>query len=208
MSQQMDDVSAKRVSFPGLFLAFSQVALSSFGGGVPAFMHRTFVAGRPLLSDKEFAAAVALARIMPGANAVNLALLIGYRARGALGAITAALGLLVGPTVLSIGLVVLYERFVGFSAVAGALNGAAAGAAGLLIAMALQSITRLCKRSQRHERRAAIPLGLLSAMAVFALVGLLEVRTVWAVLCFMPISVAFAYSAARASPEKGPNEHG
>src|ERR1700704_7079357 len=80
-----------------LFLLFPQLGLSSFGGGVSAWMHRAFVERRGWLGETEFAAAFALARIMPGVNVVNLAVLIGQRLRGASGAAAAALGLLVGP---------------------------------------------------------------------------------------------------------------
>src|SRR5262245_39749783 len=54
-----------------LFLLFSGLGLSSFGGGVSAWMHRTFVEQRGWLPHTEFAAAMALSRIMPGANVIN-----------------------------------------------------------------------------------------------------------------------------------------
>jgi chromate transporter len=196
-----------RISILALFLACARVALSSFGGGVPALMHREFVERQQTLSESGFAAAFALARIMPGANVVNLAVLIGYRARGALGATTAALGLLVGPTVLSIVLVILYDSAVGIASLAVALNGAAAGAAGLLIAMALQSTMRLMKKSRSDKRApAAIPLALSIAAGVFALVGIFGVRTVWVVLCFVPISVAVSYATAMSSAKEARND--
>src|SRR5436309_14352429 len=110
MSQQNGDASTPDIGLVWLFLIFSRVALSSFGGGVPALMHREFVERQQTLSESAFAAAFALARIMPGANVVNLAVLIGYRARGALGATTAVLGLVTGPIVLSMALVMLYDR--------------------------------------------------------------------------------------------------
>src|SRR5689334_12613673 len=65
-----------------LFLLFSQLGLSSFGGGVSAWIHRAFVERRGWLSEAEFSAALALGRIMPGANVVNLAILVGQRLRG------------------------------------------------------------------------------------------------------------------------------
>src|SRR3954451_23067616 len=92
-----------------LFLLFSQLGLSSFGGGVSAWMHRAFVERRGWLGETEFFAALALARVMPGVNVVNLAVLIGQRLRGASGAVAAALGLLVGPSLAAIGLTIGYD---------------------------------------------------------------------------------------------------
>jgi chromate transporter len=209
MLQQQDDVLPARIGLHKLFLAFSGIALSSFGGGVPALMQRAFVERRQTLSESEFAAAFALARIMPGANAINLAVLIGYRARGALGATAAALGLLIGPTVLSVALLILYDRSVGIAPVAAALKGAAASAAGLLIAMALQSTMRLLKKFRRQKQTPAvtIPLALVAAAAVFALVGIFEIRTVWTVLCFVPISTAFFYATSRSAAKGKPGGH-
>jgi chromate transporter len=204
MSQQNGDASTPDIGLVGLFLIFSRVALSSFGGGVPALMHREFVQRQQTLSESAFAAAFALARIMPGANVVNLAVLIGYRARGALGATTAVLGLLTGPIVLSMALVMLYDRSVGIASLAIALKGAAAGAAGLLIAMALQSTRRLVKKLRSDKQApAAIPFTLGIAVGVFALVGIFELPTVWVVLCFVPISVAFSYATAGSSAKEG-----
>src|SRR5262245_40489787 len=77
---------ARRRELTALFLLFSQLGLMSFGGGVSAWMHRTFVARRGWLSETEFSAALALARIVPGVNVINLAVLIGQRRQGRAGA--------------------------------------------------------------------------------------------------------------------------
>jgi chromate transporter len=208
MSQQKDDARALRITLPELFLAFSTIALSSFGGGVPALLHRAFVEHRGTVSESEFDSAFALARLMPGANVVNLAVLIGYRARGARGAMAAALGLLIGPTVLSIGMVVLYDHAIGIASVAAALRGAAAGAAGLLLAMGLQSTKRLLRRAGKDKRtQAGVPLALVTAATVFVLVAVFKIPTVWTVLCFVPISIAFAYATGRSSAKGSRSGH-
>src|ERR1700760_576911 len=96
--------------FIQLFLVFSQIGLSSFGGSVAAWMHREFVERRGWLEESEFATALAAARIMPGVNIVNLAVLIGQRLKGFPGAAAAVAGLLTGPILVVIGLAVLYQR--------------------------------------------------------------------------------------------------
>jgi chromate transporter len=189
-----------------LFLLFSQLGLSSFGGGVSAWMHRAFVEQRGWLGAGEFSAALALARIMPGVNVLNLAVLIGQRLRGAPGAAAAALGLLVGPSLAAIGLTVAYDALAGSAVLHAAIEGAAAAAAGLLIAMGLSSATqgvRAMRGGPRPEAAAAGPswfvrLGAIAVLlSVFVLIGLMRLPTVPVVLCVAPVSIALAYLAMR-----------
>jgi chromate transporter len=193
-----------------LFLLFSQLGLSSFGGGVSAWMHRAFVERRGWLGETEFAAAFALARIMPGVNVVNLAVLIGQRLRGASGAAAAALGLLVGPSLAAIGLTVAYDALAGSAVLHAAIEGAAAAAAGLLIAMGLSSATHgagAMRGEHRPDAAATGPswfvrrwrnLGAIAVLlTVFVLIGLMRLPTVPVVLCVAPVSIALAYLAMR-----------
>jgi chromate transporter len=206
-----------------LFLLFSQLGLSSFGGGVSAWMHRAFVERRAWLGETEFSAALALARIMPGVNVVNLAVLIGQRLRGSLGAVAAALGLLVGPSLVAIGLTVAYGALAGSVVLHAAIEGAAAAAAGLLIAMGVSSASHEAgvgtgdrrrsaaaasgpPQSDRSSlRRAATRFALrwpnLGAVAVlltvFVLVGPLRLPTVPIVLCVAPVSIVLAFLTLR-----------
>ena len=191
-----------------LFLLFSQLGLSSFGGGVSAWMHRAFVERRGWLGETEFAAAFALARIMPGVNVVNLAVLIGQRLRGAPGAAAAALGLLVGPSLAAIGLTVAYDALAGSAVLHAAIEGAAAAAAGLLIAMGVASARGGARGGERRpEAAAAGPswfvrrwrnLGAIAVLlTVFVLIGLMQLPTVPVVLCMAPVSIALAYLAMR-----------
>ena len=129
----------RRPSLLALFLLFSELGLSSFGGGVSAWIHRACVERRGWLTESEFAAALALARIMPGANVINLAIIVAQRQRGVAGALAAALGLLVGPGLVVIALAALYQRFAEADVLASMLEGTAAAAVGLILAMGLTS---------------------------------------------------------------------
>ena len=194
-----------------LFLLFSQLGLSSFGGGVSAWMHRAFVERRGWLGEGEFSAALALSRIMPGVNVLNLAVLIGQRLRGAPGAVAAALGLLVGPSLAAIGLTVGYDALAGSAVLHAAIEGAAAAAAGLLIAMGVSSATHGAGVATRGERRSDAAaagrsrlaprwpdLGAIAVLlTVFVLIGLMRLPTVAIVLCVAPVSIALAYLALR-----------
>jgi chromate transport protein ChrA len=88
-------------SVPTLFLAFSGVAVSGFGGVMP-FARRMLVERRRWMTPEEFNEAYALAQFLPGGNILNLSVVVGRRFRGAAGALAAIGGLLVGPFLIMI----------------------------------------------------------------------------------------------------------
>jgi chromate transporter len=184
-----------------LFLTFTLLGLASFGGSVPAWMHRAFVERRRRLGEAEFAAALALSRLMPGANVVNLAILIGHRLRRWPGAIAAALGLVTGPSVAVVALAVVYRRFAGSLLVEAALEGIAAAGVGLLIAMGVRSGRALIGSATSSPRHVFQVAGtILILIAAFVLIGVLRLPTVVTVLALVPVSVAFAYFTRAAPP--------
>jgi len=183
-----------------LFLLFSQLGLSSFGGGVPAWMHRAFVQRRGWIGEGEFSAALALARLMPGVNVINLAVLIGQRLKGAAGAAAGLLGLTIAPSAAVIGLAALYDRFAGTTGLAVMLEGCAVAAAGLLIGMGLQSGGRIIAKGLRRRARSPHSIGAPAILAVvFVAVGVLHLPTVATVLCLSPLSIALAFRYGSAS---------
>ncbi len=189
--------------FIQVFLVFSQIGLSSFGGSVAAWMHREFVERRGWLEESEFATALAVARVMPGANIVNLAVLIGHRLKGFTGASAAVAGLLTGPILVVIGLGLLYQRFAGIAFVQNVLEGVAASTIGLLISMGIASGRRIIREGITSGRRieGAVAIGVLAATFVF--VALLHFPTVSTVLFIAPLSIALAFFSFRASPVGG-----
>ena len=75
-----------------LLLAFSKIGLSSFGGGISAWMLQEFVRRRRWLSEDAFFNGLAISQALPGVNVVNLSIWVGYQLRGLPGALTASLG--------------------------------------------------------------------------------------------------------------------
>jgi chromate transporter len=191
-----------------LFLLFSHLGLSSFGGNVSAWMHRAFVEQRRAIGETEFIAALALARIMPGATVVNLAVVIGRRLHGAAGAAAGVLGLLLGPSLAVIVIALLYRRFADVAAVRTVLDGAAAASVGLMISMGISASRHVLKLGI-GERPAPRGLGALTiAVATFVLIGVLRVAMVPAVLCLAPLSIAFAYFVPHAPRPQQRADHG
>lgn len=124
-----------RPDLRALFLSFSAVGLSGFGGVLP-FARRMLVEEKRWMSAEEFNAQLGLCQFLPGPNVVNLAVLVGKRQGGLAGAIVAPLGLLAGPMLIVLLLALLYDRYGDLPIAQSMLRGIAAVGCGLLFAMA------------------------------------------------------------------------
>jgi chromate transporter len=176
--------SALRPGLLELFLAFGGVAVMGFGGVMP-WARRMLVEQRRWLTPLEFNEVYALAQFLPGGNILNLAVVVGQRFRGPLGAVVSVAGLLLGPVVIVSAIGVLYLRYGESEAVHGALAGVAAGAAGLLLSMAAKMVEPLV-------RARAVP-PILVAVTVFAAFGLAQLSLALVLVVLVPISVALAW---------------
>jgi chromate transporter len=75
-------------SITDLFVSFTVLALQGFGG-VLAVVQREFVEKKRWMTNEEFIEDWAVAQVMPGPNVINLALIIGGRYFGLMGAMAA-----------------------------------------------------------------------------------------------------------------------
>lgn len=130
-----------------LFLAFSQLALSGFGGVLP-WAHRTLVERKAWLTQREFVDTLAMGQLLPGPNIGNMAVMIGYRFAGYAGAAAAFAGLVGGPFLIMIAAGILYRNYGTLPLVQQALSGMSAVAAGLVLATGLK-MTATLKRNWR-----------------------------------------------------------
>jgi len=153
--------SPRPQSLRALFWAFTWLALQGFGG-VLAVAQRVLVEQRQWLSAEEFAEEWATAQVLPGPNVVNLSIMLGERYFGWRGALCAFAGILAFPTVVAVLLACAYAHFSTHPAVAGALQGMAAVAAGLIAATAL----KLAVAFKKHPLPLALNLSLLVAVLV------------------------------------------
>ncbi len=131
----IDPTIQSRPDIRALFLGFSSVGLSGFGGVLP-FARRMLVEERQWLSAEEFNTQLGFCQFLPGPNVVNLAVLVGKRYHGVPGAIVAPLGLLAGPLAIVLLLALLYDRYGSLPLAQSMLRGIAAAGCGLLLAMA------------------------------------------------------------------------
>ncbi|MBU3582826.1 chromate transporter [Polynucleobacter sp. 15G-AUS-farblos] len=114
-----------------LFISFSKIGMSGFGGVLP-WARRTLVERDKILTSEEFSAILGICQIVPGPNIVNLAVCVGSRFGGARGAAASVLGLTLGPISLVMVLAVLYDHYSYLDSVKGLLRGISAVGIGLI----------------------------------------------------------------------------
>lgn len=136
----------EKASVLDIFLAFLTIGATSFGGVVP-YLRDGLVTKRHWVDDKEFVELLSISQSLPGLNATNVAVLLGDRLRGWMGAVVAVIGMcLPGATIML--LVGIMYRIRGDHAITTAmLKGVAAAASGLLLATVIQ----LGKKSLSHH---------------------------------------------------------
>lgn len=171
-----------RPDLRALFLGFSSVGLSGFGGVLP-FARRMLVEQRQWLTAEEFNAQLGLCQFLPGPNVVNLAVVVGKRQRGLAGAIVAPLGLLAGPMGIVLLLALLYDAYGSLPIAQSMLRGIAAAGAGLLFAMAWRMGMAL------RDKAAFLPFTLLVVSAI----SWLRWPMLWVMLAGLALSGGVAY---------------
>jgi chromate transporter len=141
------------------------LGLVSFGGpaGQIAVMHREVVERRGWLGERQFAAALNFCMLLPGPEALQLAIYLGWKLHGIRGGLAAGLGF-IGPAVLLLlGLSYAFARFGGLPVASGILLGLKAA----VVAIVLQALVSIGRRALGR------PLHIVLAVAAFvALQGL------------------------------------
>jgi chromate transporter len=163
-----------------IFSLFVRVGLTSFGGGLSAWIYREVVTRRRWLSDDEFLAGLTLAQILPGPNVINISIYIGQRLRGTRGSVTAALALLLPPMLIAVALLVLFDRLGELRWLHDFLEGIAAAAIGLTFSVAFIA----ARHATRSNRLAPVLLGI-----VFVSIAVLRWPLIPVLLCLAPLAV-------------------
>ena len=94
---------------------FLYLGTLGFGGPVAlvGFMHRDLVERRRWIDEDEFRLGVALAQIMPGPLAAQLAIALGYFQRGVAGATAVGLAFVIPSFVMVVAISIAYQRYGG-----------------------------------------------------------------------------------------------
>jgi chromate transporter len=142
--------------------------LGSLGFGGPValagFMHRDLVENRGWVSEEEYRLSMALAQIMPGPLAAQLAIALGYFQHGVLGATAVGLAFVVPSFFMVVAISIAYVRFGGLWWMQALFYGIGAA----VIAIIAIAAYKLSRSTNRRD-----PL-------LWAIFGALGIVTVWA----------------------------
>jgi chromate transporter len=115
MASATAPAAARRVALGSFVRYFLYLGTLGFGGPVAlaGFMHRDLVENNGWVSDEEYRLGLALAQIMPGPMAAQLAIALGYFHHGVFGATAVGLAFIVPSFVMVVGISMAYVRFGG-----------------------------------------------------------------------------------------------
>lgn len=127
------------------------VSAFTFGGGyvVIPMLRKHFVQARALLTEDELMDMAAVAQSSPGAIAVNLAALAGYRVAGAAGFVVSAAAAVTPALVILAAVSAAYAFFRDSAGVAAALKGMEAGVAALMLDLVVDMYAAVRGRKRR-----------------------------------------------------------
>jgi chromate transporter len=118
---------------------FLFIGLTSFGGGITAYIRRIVVTEKRWLTDEEFLPGLGLVQLLPGANVAGLAVYIGNHLKGPLGSAVALFCLFVPPFITTCALGFLYFHAGRTEDASAILMGVTAAACGLMASMVFES---------------------------------------------------------------------
>ncbi len=176
-----------------VFLQFLIIGATSFGGVVP-YLRNSLVAKLHWVDDKEFVELLSISQSLPGLNATNMAVLLGDRLKGWMGAVAGVVGMCLPGAVIMLVAGILYKIRGDHAMVTYALKGVAAAAAGLLLATVIQ----LGKKSLTQQ------FDLVFVLVTVLMVNRLHVSVPRTLLCVGLVAVFFHYP--RKSAKEGANQ--
>ena len=180
--------SGERVGLGALFLGFLTVSLCGFGGPI-VWARRIIVDRRRWLDEAEFADILSFCQFMPGPNVVSIAVCVGARFRGGVGALAALAGFILLPCGIGFALGALWLEHADVALLQNVLRGISAAAAGLIVATGLRLLLP-------YRRR---PVALVFAALGFLGLAVFRLPLLVIVLLLVPLSIAAA-RPAKAAP--------
>ena len=157
-----------------LFLTFAKIGVMTFGGGMAMLpiLEREVVQNKHWATEEELVDYFAIGQCTPGIIAVNTETFVGQKIKGAMGGITATLGVVFPSLVI---IMILAGLITNFAHLAWVQN-AFAGIQVCVCVLILNAVLKLLKKSVVDKRTAVI--------FVIVLLGnmLLSVSPVWFVL--------------------------
>jgi len=162
-----------------IFGAFLLIGATSFGGGVMAYLRSSLVDKHRWIDDSTFVQMLAMSQSLPGLNSTNMAVLVGDRLRGTMGAVAAICGVCLPGGLIMFVIGMLHGVHGDRPTVTAMLHGVAAAAVGLVMAVAVQVGRKVLARIDDLGFVALAVIGVnllhLPVLVVLAVVGALAI---------------------------------
>ncbi len=119
----------------------------TFGGGyvIIALMKKKFVDELHLLEEEEILDITTIAQSGPGAVAVNASLLVGYKIKGFIGALTTVFATILPPMIILTTISFFYDQFINNVVISNILNSMTAVVAAVILDIVFGMITGILK---------------------------------------------------------------
>ena len=162
------------VSLIQLFWSFFKIGTFTLGGGYAMIplMEKELVDKHRWLSREEFLDAITLAQTMPGIFAANMAVHIGWRQRGALGAVVSVLGNILMPILIILALAMGLHYLQGNAVVEAVFKGVRP----VVVALIAAPVFRMAKTAKISRYNFWIP------VVAALLIWLLGISPIWVIL--------------------------
>ena len=136
---------------------WAQLGFVSFGGpaGQIAILHREVVERRRWLDEGEFTRALNFCMLLPGPEALQLAIFLGWKLHGVRGGLVAGLGFILPAVLLLFALSYAYVAHGSLPWVAALLYGLKAA----VVALVLQALVRIARRALQSSLHVVLALG-------------------------------------------------
>ena len=170
---------------------WAKLGFVSFGGpaGQIAILHREVVERRRWLDDREFTRALNFCMLLPGPEALQLAIFLGWKLHGIRGGVTAGLGFILPAVLLLFALSYVYVAHGSLPWVAALLYGLQAA----VVALVLQALARIARRASQSSLHAVL--------AVASFVALEFARVPFPVVLLLAAAVGAFLARGAASNE-------
>lgn len=145
-----------------LLWMFLKVNLLSPSGPASIGLLYKEAVSKQLMSEAQFVEAVGFSNVLPGSEALKLAMFVGFAAGGLPGVLTALLGAILPPTVMMLVVSAILQRFQHSNWIDGFVAGMSPAVAALIVVVAWELFRAT---SQRKIERRAVFIAVLSAVA-------------------------------------------
>src|ERR1041384_750826 len=165
-----------------LFLTFSRIAISGFGG-LMFWSRYVLIERQRWLTERDFIELLVPSQLLPGPNMLNLTVMVGYRFAGWGGAAAAVAGFLGCPILVVVGMGIFYQYYGALPEVQRALTGMSSVAAGLLLAPVIKFMSVLPRQWLPWT---FVAIGFLA-------VGVFRLPLLWVIAALAPFAIVAAW---------------